>query len=269
MAIVQKKMAILIERICRNQHFYSACWTRGVINTQKRKQVSKPREVIKVYRKTVLREDIEYLKSILDVLEYPTYVFLKKKSCNLDNAYFHKKSNQFLTLDIQKFYPNTKETHIRKFFKHHSAFKGLLSESDIDKLISLTCISKELMTGSPASTALAFWCNYKMFDELNQLALSYNLNFSVYADDLTFSGDFIPKKLEWQIRCILKRHKYSFNKTKTKQRTFKQGVNITGVILQRFKLRPPDDFYTKSKLDNPKAKPYIKRILKLNTPSRR
>ena len=50
-----------------------------------------------------------------------------------------------------------------------------------------------LPTGSPISQSVAFFSNLTVFNNISTYSKSRNIEFSVYVDDLTFSGKVIPK----------------------------------------------------------------------------
>ncbi len=260
MAIVFKNLQDLFSRIEKNKKVYQV---RSAIIKQRKRPNTEKQRVVSVAN-NILKYDQTYLKNILVAMPYPQYAMAKKGSSNLNNAVFHGKSKAFLVLDIEKFFPSTSELTIRRFFKNHSLFKNKLSDKEIDLLIDLTCREGHLLTGSPSSPALSFWANYKMFKELSELAKSENLLFTVYVDDLTFSGDKIPNGFKWKVHNILKRHNYNCNLNKTEQSTQIKGINITGVYIKQRRYLELNNFYSRGKLDNPNTKPYIERIRRLN-----
>jgi hypothetical protein len=60
-----------------------------------------------------------------------------------------------------------------------------------------------------------------------------NCNLTVYLDDITISGDNIPKELTWQIEKQLYQFNLKSNKKKKRSYINSKSCKITGVIIVR------------------------------------
>lgn len=102
-----------------------------------------------------------------------------KQRSHITNAKEHLSKSSLITTDISKFFPNTTMEMVYRFFHHE-----LLTSGDVAQLLSeLCCYDKHVPTGSRLSMILAYWANYKMFEEIQSLSLKHNVTFSIYVDD--------------------------------------------------------------------------------------
>lgn len=171
---------------------------------------------------------------------------LKKRSYTT-NASTHRNNKYLLAIDIQNFYPSITYEKILNFFKF-----DLKLDNDIAEIYTAlcTCPLDDPITGSfkygigqglATSPVLAFLSNYRMFKYLNELALRYNMEMTVYVDDVVFSSDK-PIKQEFinSLFGIVKRNGLSIKKSKVKIFGPKQDKKITGLyITTEGKIRAP------------------------------
>jgi len=83
---------------------------------------------------------------------------------------------------------------------------------------------------------LAFWANYNMLEELNCLSKKHNLDFSVYVDDLTFSGDQINNLFLSTVKKIVTRYSHECHPNKTKIYGKNDYKLVTGVAIKNGEL---------------------------------
>ena len=180
------------------------------------------------YPRGNLRRVHEILKFHLKKIEQPDYLLSPRSGrSQRDNAAIHTSQTQYLTLDIKQFYPSTTYRHIRDWLQGELGMRddvaGLLT-----KLVTVDNIAS---FGSPLTPVLTTLVHRKMFDEIADLCRRRYLRLSLWVDDLTISGRFVPGTLITQIREIirkngLKSHKLSY---KNGNRTvFVTGIGIVG-----------------------------------------
>lgn len=200
-------------------------------------------------------ESLKYLQrwiliNIIDSL--PTHEschgFEKGKSI-LSNAKNHLNSAAILKMDLLRFYDTINERRVYGLFKnlgYHpnlavslakictitpdnlfiSSFKDneLLLKKKIRKSIGI------LPQGAPTSPKLANLLCISMDNRLNKLSQKYELKYSRYADDITFSGDLenieIIKKI---IPRIIVDESFFINHTKTKIIKRGHSFMVTGL----------------------------------------
>ncbi|AGI82772.1 reverse transcriptase family protein [Pseudomonas aeruginosa] len=188
----------------------------------------KPRKQREVQEpKSKLRRVHNRVLALLRRVGYPDYVqgAVRYRSYQT-NAALHIGSRQTATFDISDFYGSTKRHLVHSFF--HDVMK---CPTDIaGKLARLTTCDGVIPTGSPLSPLLSFWVAKGLFDECAAVAKEYGMKFSCYIDDLTFSGDRIPRELKSRLKIICRRYRYRLKSEKTKVFRFGEPAHITGVI---------------------------------------
>lgn len=174
-----------------------------------------------------LRRVHERLKMHLNKIKQPAYLFSPRKSrSQRDNAALHVGQRQFLTLDVKQFYPSTTASMVRRFFI------GLGMANDVaGLLVKLITIDGVVSFGSPLTPVLCTLVHRQMFDQIAEVCAARGLIFSVWVDDLTISGDFVPGEVLAQIREIvrgagLRTHKIEYRNGSDP--VFVTGVGIVG-----------------------------------------
>ncbi len=97
-------------------------------------------------------------------------------------------------------------------------------------LKNLVTFQGHLPQGSPASPIMAYLAYSDMWDEVNRITVSSNCKLSIYADDITLSGDVVPTKAVWEIKKALHRHGHAYSKKKERN-LIEKPADITGVIV--------------------------------------
>lgn len=180
------------------------------------------------------------IASLLCRIKLPDYLYsgIKKRSY-LENAQQHLTQPQVLTTDICAFFASTTRTKVFWFFREYLQ----CAEYIANYLADLTAIDNHLPTGSQISMPLAYWVNAKMFDELFELANKHQLKMTVYVDDLTFSGQVIPKGFLKQVKAIVQKYAHKIKEEKTIFYTKHNYKEITGLILKGAKIELPKRQY--------------------------
>jgi hypothetical protein len=132
---------------------------------------------------------------IFDKINADFQVAYKKGKSIADNAEIHRNNKFVYNVDLKDFYPSCKkdlvDRYVNFFFKNN--FNG-----DVTKELFLDIVLKNggLFIGSPISGTLANVIISKPVNYMKNIARKFGMEFSVYADDMTFSSDrFISRKL--------------------------------------------------------------------------
>lgn len=182
------------------------------------------------------------IASLLSRLEFPSYVHSGRKNHSyVTNALAHQKTDICLTMDIQSFFTSVSTEHVFKFFRNQMQ----CSHAIANLLADICTVNGHLPTGSQVSMPLAYWANSKMFDEIQKLAAARGLVFTIYVDDITFSGTTIHKNFAVQVSNILQRYGYTTKKSKTRLYTKGKAREITGLIIKNGKVSLPSRHYKK------------------------
>lgn len=199
----------------------------------KERQVQTPTEALRLLHDRV--------RDLLQRVQPPSYAHaaVKGKSYR-SNAEAHKNSSVVATFDIRSFYSSTSETAVFHFF-----LDQLHCAPDIAGiLVRLLCFPRSdsfacLPTGSPISPLLSIYANKPMFDALERLAVKHGLIFTCYVDDLTFSGENIPRYLISMVASIMKRFGHEMAIKKTKIFSEESAKHVTGVVIYKGEISVP------------------------------
>ncbi|WP_082669894.1 reverse transcriptase family protein [Sphingomonas sanguinis] len=181
-----------------------------------------------------LRTIHERLKFHLNKIRQPEYLFSPRKGrSQRDNAEHHAQQTQFLSLDIQQFYPSTTDEHIFRWAFHVAGLR-----SDVAGLFTkLVAIDRKMPFGSPVSPVLITHIHRAMFDEIFAICQANGLRMSLWVDDLTISGTFVRGELVEQIRGIIRQR--GFQTHKIEFRSAARRVIVTGVPIERRRVMAP------------------------------
>lgn len=193
----------------------------------------KPRKIQEV--KPHLNAIHRRILSLLRRIQAPNYLHsaIKKKSYKT-NAQVHDKSRVLYKVDIKNFYESV--TFGRVYHLFNSTFQ---CSEDVAHLLTRLCVYRRtLATGSCLSPLLSFWANLEMFERLAAYSLSKNLRMSLYVDDLTFSGQRVPKNTCFEIDKIIA--SYAYKPHKQKLYPANKAKIITGLALCNGRLDIPN-----------------------------
>lgn len=211
---------------------------------------TKKREIQHPYRKEIMNIHGR-LKYLLSRCELPGYVMSGKKgSSYIDNALAHTVNDFMITMDIRKFYSNTRDEVIYQFFIYK-----MKMASDIAHILTNICTYKspdsnnrKIPTGSKVSQILAYWAYSDMFNEINNLCTHLNITFTLYVDDMTFSSlTPFPKYFHIRIQEILATRWLTFKPSKLEKYSATDKKHVTGCVITRDKkLVVPDKLKRKT-----------------------
>ncbi len=158
--------------------------------------------------------------------------FVKGKSIK-NNARLHLHSKFVLTIDISNFFNTIKFGQVKGIFDKR--FKN----AELSKSLTKLCTFKKyLPQGAVSSPTISNIIFKPIDDEIEKLCNKKNVNYSRYADDLSFSSNDILKlnELYLDLVNIIKKYKFSVNKRKTRYLTGKNRIQVTGLILNSGRL---------------------------------
>lgn len=144
----------------------------------------------------------------------------------LDNATPHLKCSQVLKMDIKDFFPSIGINRIIRIFKKLGYHQKLAYA-----LAALCCYHNRLPQGAPTSPILSNIVMRHLDRRLDGLSKRFNLIYTRYADDITFSGEYIPNKFIEYTHSIIENSGFIVNKEKTKLLRKNTKKIITGVSI--------------------------------------
>lgn len=174
------------------------------------------------------------IASLLLRIKIPVNIHSGKKGCShVTNARQHIGRKKVLTTDLKSFFPTTSKEMIFRLFFYFFKMPG-----DLAKLLTEVCCYKDILpTGSQISMPLAYWANQKMFEELHRLSSKHDVCFSIYVDDMTFSGKAVNQLFLSTVSKIVKKHGHSLHPQKTNIYGKDDIKVITGVVIHGDELK--------------------------------
>lgn len=143
-----------------------------------------------------------------------------------ENAYFHRKQELVLSLDIENFFGSIKFGRVFRFFQ------SLGYTDSLAMLFAKLCtLNGELPQGTPTSPALSNLICTHLDRRLSGFALKHKMRYTRYADDITFSGVFTPSKVIWFVKQVLADEKLKLNESKTRIMQRHQQQEVTGIVV--------------------------------------
>ena len=190
----------------------------------------------------LLKSFLTYTNRLLQAFyEAPDYVtgFVPEKSV-VDNAERHVGMNYVFNTDLKDFFPSITKSRVWATLKH-PPFN--FNDTVADAIAGMCCTEMKidgekrwvLPQGSPCSPVLTNIVCRNLDRKLHRLAKEYNLRYSRYADDITFSsnrnvfhkgGEFQQKLAE-----IIIGQSFSINEKKTRVQNKNQRQVVTGLVV--------------------------------------
>ena len=170
--------------------------------------------------------------------------FEKNRSI-VTNAEVHKNKRYVVNLDLLDFFPSINFGRVRSYFIKNNYFE--INDDIATILAQLTCYKGTLPQGAPTSPLIAnMICNI-MDIRILKIAKKYRLDYTRYADDLTFStnnkyflNDY-DKFLE-DIKNIIHRSGFELNSKKTRLLFSNSRKEVTGLVVNK-KISVPKEYY--------------------------
>ena len=162
-----------------------------------------------------------------------THGFVKRRSI-ITNAKMHLGARCMLKMDIENFFPSISLKRVIAIFR----FLGY-SPSVSYFLSTLCCLNGQLPQGGGASPQISNIVTTPLDRRLGGLAKSYELIFTRYADDLAFSGNYIPIKFIEIVATVVKSEGFSINTKKTKLMRGGGRRIVTGISIGSGELKFP------------------------------
>lgn len=168
-----------------------------------------------------------YKRILLPVNLHPAAKGFRHKVSIVDNAKPHLGKDNVLKVDIMDFFGSI------KLYTVIEAFKKIGYPQNISEVLAaLCCLNKRLPQGAPTSPALSNIVAYGMDQKLAALSGEYELTYTRYADDLTFSGDSISQDVILpKIAKILKEEGFALKIKKTRYLPQNRRKIITGISI--------------------------------------
>lgn len=170
---------------------------------------------------------------MLKQVEIPQYAYggVKGKN-NVRNARFHQGNKYIFTTDLMSFFPSISHNQVFQMFLREGCTPAVARI-----LTKLTTRQYQVPQGIPTSTLIANLVFKPIGAEIEQLAITHHIKFSMFVDDITLSSKSDFKDLIPEFLSILKKAGFKISHKKTHYQT--KNPVITGVICQNNRLLAP------------------------------
>ncbi|MEC2277790.1 retron Ec67 family RNA-directed DNA polymerase/endonuclease [Bacillus velezensis] len=172
------------------------------------------------------------------------HAFTKEKSI-ITNAKIHKNKRFVLNIDLENFFESFHFGRVQGYFEKNKNY--LFPKNIATVLAQLTCYNGSLPQGAPSSPIITnLICNI-LDMKILKIAKKYKLDYTRYADDLTFSTNnksFDEKSEEFisQLEMIIKQSGFKINRKKTRLQYKQSRQVVTGLVVNK-KVNVPRNFY--------------------------
>ncbi len=165
-------------------------------------------------------------RALIDPVKLPPRMLGGVKGCSPRmNAQAHVGAPVVLTMDIKDCFPSVSNEQVYRVFA-----KRLGCVPDVARLLTqLTTLNGCLPQGTSTSTGLANLALMDLYDELDRIAESLGLQFTIWVDDITFSGERAREAREPAVKAC-RRHGYSVSASKVRVMHRGRRMEVTGIV---------------------------------------
>lgn len=209
-------------------YYYSSCSNYNYFVYKLPKKNGGSREIAQPSRKLKAIQSW-ILRNILEILYVSTSSKGFKKGESIStNAEPHIGANSIFILDLENFFPSIKANKV------YSVFNSLGYNEHISCVLTSLCtFNGYLPQGSPCSPYLSNLVSIQLDNRVQGYVGKRGINYTRYADDLTFSASSTPKLLKAYktIKIIIEDEGFEINSSKTRISGPKQSKKVTGLIV--------------------------------------
>lgn len=164
-----------------------------------------------------------------------------------DGADRHLNQKALLNVDLADFFHSVNFRKVSQELTnatsrlYHSGVTDAWSSREVYHLAELCTFNRRLPQGAPTSPALSNLASRNMDLDLEELADKYDLVYTRYADDMSFShatGELDFLEVYEEIRKIVSKHKFKVNTKKTRIQRSHQRMVVTGIVVNEKKSVP-------------------------------
>lgn len=164
-----------------------------------------------------------------------SHAFEKKKGI-ISNAKIHRNKRFVLNLDLENFFPSIHFGRVVGFFEKNKDF--LLPHEVAIVLAQITCFNGQLPQGAPSSPIISNLICQILDMRILRIAKQYKLDFTRYADDLTFSTNWagfldIQEEFISELTKIIIRSGFKINPNKTRLLFRDSKQEVTGIVVNK------------------------------------
>lgn len=215
------------------------------------REICAPTYILKSVQKKLERRLVNYYEIIKDIEGIKTNIshgFEKEKSI-ITNAKIHINKRYVINIDLENFFGSFHFGRVRGFFEKNRYFSLPLEIATI--IAQLTCYKGTLPQGAPTSPIITNLICQILDYRILKIAKQYKLDYTRYADDLTFStnnkhiienyDNFFDK-----LKNEINRAGFKINDKKTRILYKDSRQEVTGVVVNK-KINIPQEYYRQTR----------------------
>lgn len=215
------------------------------------RHINAPNGILKIAQRTLANKLYEFLDEIREnehINACISHAFEKNKSI-ITNAKIHKNKRFVFCVDLSNFFDSFHFGRVMGFFSSNRYFN--LPKEVAITIAQLTCYKGHLPQGAPTSPIITNLICQTLDIHVLKIAKKYKLDYTRYADDLTFSTnrkDFIDFKDRFYHELIeeITRSGFSINEKKTRLMYHDSRQTVTGLVVNE-KINIPRNFYKETR----------------------
>lgn len=174
--------------------------------------------------------------------------FQKQKSI-VTNAKIHRNKRYVLNIDLQDFFDSFHFGRVRGFFEKNRDFALPIEVATV--LAQLTCFEGCLPQGAPTSPIITNLICQILDNRLLKIAKQYKLDYTRYADDLTFSTNDKTFVEHWEefvcaVQKEIERAGFKINENKTRLIYKDSQQKVTGLVVNE-KVNVAQEYFRRTK----------------------
>lgn len=149
----------------------------------------------------------------------------------VSNAQPHVNKKHVLNMDLKDFFPSISARSVRQILVNQIG----INDSQMADVLALLCTyQKSLPIGASTSPVLSNFACLEMDNELAAYCLLNDIDYTRYADDLTFScNEYLTETIIMAIRTIINKHEFTINEKKFRLLSSKSKQTVTGIIVNK------------------------------------
>lgn len=211
------------------------------------RKIDAPQGTLRYIQRRLLKELYKYYDYYCkenEISHNISHAFERGKGI-ISNAFIHKNKKYIINVDLKDFFDSFHFGRVRGFFNKNKYFEFPIEVSTI--IAQLVCYKGKLPQGAPTSPMITnLICNVLDY-KLLSLAKKYKLDYTRYADDLTFSTNdkrIVEKYDEFinELKRVIIRNGFSINESKTRFIYKDSKQTVTGLVVNR-KINVDRKFY--------------------------
>lgn len=227
---VNEKSAAIVSGMIHNQ----SCYYRSFFIPKRRggsRIINSPYPSLQAIQQQILEKQLSSIPCFNH-----SYAFVKNKN-SIEHARYHLGGKELLTMDIQDYFPSINKEDVFSSLIEHS-----IQPTYAAYIACLCTLDDSLPQGACTSPILSNIVFKPIDARLAKLAKKLSLKYSRYADDLAFSGDYVPRNLISVVERILAKYDFCINRKKCKLKLDGARKIITGVSISNNELKVPKKF---------------------------